>query len=583
MKLSLSLQTSLLQTLTPQQIQYLKLLQLPVLQLEQHIRQEIEENPMLEELEDELPTMDDDDFEDLTPMTEEPLSRITFDEDRGGGGSGDDDGGYDDYSAAGPDDQFDENHHDPFEFYEMAWNESAPSDNPRNNDEDDGDFFQVKDVPTFVDDLMSQLRFLDLNREEMLIGEYLIGNIDADGYLRRDLEEITGEVNDAIGEHNLKTRKIAMQQERAALAAALEESTAGSTLGVNPALQYAQSASAVSAQTAQTAKNGGIALPATDLIYYDLITYEQAEKVLKEVQKLEPPGIGSRTVQECLMTQLKAVHQPTVTQKLALAVLRDCYDAFAMKHYNSIMKSLEISEDELKDAIDVIRRLNPKPGGGSATNSTQSVIPDFMVEYDEEKDDIIINVNDSRIPSLGVNVMYEKLKKEARYKKFNKETSQWLRKKYDDAKFLLQAIRQRKVTMLKVMTGIAGLQREFFKYGENAIKPLIYKDVAEDTGLDVSTICRIVNGKFVQTGYGTFELRFFFSESLPNDDGEEVSTRIVKQRIKEMVDKEPKGKPHSDEKLTKELKKIGLNVARRTVAKYREQMRIPVARLRKEL
>ncbi|MBK9250010.1 MAG: RNA polymerase factor sigma-54 [Ignavibacteria bacterium] len=576
MKLSLSLQTSLLQTLTPQQIQYLKLLQLPVLQLEQHIRQEIEENPMLEELEDEIPTIEDDDFEERTPMTEEPLSRITFEEERGGGDGGDD-SGYDDYSAAGPDEQFDENHHDPFEFYEMAWNESAPSDNPRNTDEDDGDFFQVKDVPTFVDDLMSQLRFLDLNREEMLIGEYLIGNIDADGYLRRDLEDITGEVNDAIGEHNLKTRKIAMQQERAALAAALELSTGSSS--VNPALQYAQSATT----TAQTAKNGGVAPPANDLIYYELISYDQAEKVLKEVQKLEPPGIGSRTVQECLMIQLKAINNPTLPQKLALAVLRDCYDAFAMKHYNSIIKSLEITEAELKAAIDDIRRLNPKPGGGSASNSTQTVIPDFMVEYDEEKDDIIINVNDSRIPSLGVNVMYEKLKKEARYKKFNKETSQWLRKKYDDAKFLLQAIRQRKITMLKVMTGIAGLQREFFKYGENAIKPLIYKDVAEDTGLDVSTICRIVNGKFVQTGYGTFELRFFFSESLPNDDGEEISTRVVKQRIKEMVDSEPKDKPHSDEKLTKELKKIGLNVARRTVAKYREQMRIPVARLRKEL
>lgn len=574
MKLSLSLQTSMLQTLTPQQIQYLKLLQLPVLQLEQHIRQEIEENPMLEELEDspEVSIESDDYEEDIPSIDRAVMERENFYDEPGGNSESE---GYDDYSAS-PTDSFDENHHDPFEFYELAWNESAPSDSPRNEDFEDSDYFQPKDVPSFIDELLTQLRFLDLTKEELIIGEYLIGNIDADGYLRRELEEIVQEVNDVIGEYNLKTRKAMMQQERAALVSALDQATANLLVEQdNPARSYALEDQDTLVKT--KAKE----LPPA--VYFEFISYEQAEKILKEVQKLDPPGIGSRTVKECLIAQLKAVMNPNSVQKLALKVLENTYEAFAMKHYPVITKSLNISDDELKEVIDVIRRLNPKPGGGSAAAVTNSVIPDFMVDYDEEKDDIIININDSRIPALGVNVMYEKLKKEARYKKFNKETSQWLRKKYDDAKFLLQAIKQRKVTMLKVMTGIAGLQKEFFMHGENAIKPLIYKDVAEDTGLDVSTICRIVNGKFVQTGYGTFELRYFFSESLPSDDGEEVSTRIVKQRIREMVDKEPKGKPYSDEKLTKELKKAGLNVARRTVAKYREQMRIPVARLRKEL
>ncbi|MBS1537595.1 MAG: RNA polymerase factor sigma-54 [Bacteroidetes bacterium] len=574
MKLSLSLQTSMLQTLTPQQIQYLKLLQLPVLQLEQHIRQEIEENPMLEELEDSADASpEDDDYDEDVPTIDKPIinEREDYFEDKG---HSDDSEGFDDRISS-QEDNFDENHHDPFEFYELAWNETAPSDSPRNDDFDDNDYFQPKDVPSFIDELLTQLRFLDLTKEDLILGEYIIGNIDADGYLRRELEEIVQEVNDVIGDYNLKTRKAILQKEREALNLALEQATASLQSNYdNPARSYS-----VEIEAPAVVIKKEMPVP----VFYDFITFAQAEKILKEVQKLDPPGIGSRTIKECLVAQLKAIMNPTEVQKLALKVMEVTYDAFAMKHYPVITKTLGITDEELKAVIEIIRRLNPKPGGGTAAAATNSVIPDFMVEYDEEKDDIIINVNDSRIPALGVNVMYEKLKKEARYKKFNKETSQWLRKKYDDAKFLLQAIKQRKVTMLKVMTGIAGLQREFFKHGENAIKPLIYKDVAEDTGLDVSTICRIVNGKFVQTGYGTFELRYFFSESLPSDDGEEVSTRIVKQRIREMVDKEPKGKPHSDEKLTKELKKMGLNVARRTVAKYREQMRIPVARLRKEL
>jgi len=308
-----------------------------------------------------------------------------------------------------------------------------------------------------------------------------------------------------------------------------------------------------------------------------------AEQSLHYVQQQEPPGIAARDLRECLLLQLHAKTNPADSEILATHILEKSYDVFVMKHYTVLCRQFSINEDELKSAIDAIRRLNPKPGGMGLSIATTSVIPDFVISIDDDSDEIMINVNDMRIPQLKLNKMYEDLKKEARYRKYNKETKEWLRKKYDDAKFLLQAIRQRKKTMLKVMTGIAGAQKDFFRYGESALKPLIYKDVADVTGMDVSTICRIVNGKYVQTDFGTYELRFFFSESLPSDDGEEISTTVIKQKIKDLIDKEPKLKPHSDDKLMSELKKQGLNVARRTVAKYREQMRIPVARLRKEL
>jgi RNA polymerase sigma-54 factor len=254
-----------------------------------------------------------------------------------------------------------------------------------------------------------------------------------------------------------------------------------------------------------------------------------------------------------------------------------------MKHYHIIERQLGVTEDYLREAIDVIRHLTPRPGGGTINAEFNTVVPDFTVEVTEDGTDFLITVNDSRLPILRVSTAYERLKKEARFLKFNRETREFLRKKYEDAKFIMQALRQRKNTMLRVMTSIVGLQQDFFRSGPEHLKPLIYKDVSEITGLDISTVCRIVNSKYVQTVFGTFELKYFFSESLTTDDGEEVSTRIIKQKIKELVDVESKNKPLSDEKLCKDLKKLGFNVARRTVAKYREQLRIPVARLRKEL
>jgi len=316
---------------------------------------------------------------------------------------------------------------------------------------------------------------------------------------------------------------------------------------------------------------------------FEEVTLVHAEKVLFSIQHLDPPGIGSRSIQECLLSQLDSVMEPNEYEDLAYEIIENHYDQFMKKHYAVIIKELEISEDILKKVLDVIRGLNPKPGGHDYQNEINTVTPDYIVLKEEETGELLISLNDNTIPELRLNKAYEKMRKEVKYRKFNQETRDWIRKKYDDAKFLIQAIKQRKHTMLMVMTAIAHLQKDFFEVGELGIKPLIYKAVAEETGLDISTVCRIVNGKYVRTDFGTYELKYFFSESLPNDEGEEVSTRIIKQKLKDVIEAEDKRKPHSDQKLSKLMKEHGFNVARRTIAKYREQLKIPVARLRKEL
>lgn len=543
MKLGLSLQTSLLQTLTPQQIQYLKLLQLPAMQMEQHVRGEMENNPMLEEALDDsemayeaeqargqestdftAPQRDDGpistSFE--TPSQETPVSDLAT--------------------------EFDPK--DAFEFYKLIWGEDPSSgrasDAPYDDDEEETESMVFKDTPSFTDDLFEQLRFLPMSHEERFLAQQIVGNVDTDGYLRRDLNEVIEETNTMIAEHNIALSTPAML---------------GTTM-------HATMTAALINELHESLEQ---------------VNRKEAESVLKKIQSLDPPGVASRTVQECLLAQLRALPKLNAAQKLAVAVLADTYDAFAMKHYHIIERTLGVTSDYLREAIEVIRSLNPRPGGGTFGHEMNTVAPDFIVERDEELDDFIVTVNDSRLPALRVSTAYERLKKEARYRKFNKETREWLRKKYEDAKFLIQAIRQRKSTMLRVMTAIVALQEEFFRHGPTALKPLIYRDVSEVAGMDISTICRIVNGKYAVTEFGTFELKYFFSESLLTDEGEEISTRIVKQKIKDMIDAESKVKPLSDDKLAKDLKKLGYNVARRTVAKYREQLRIPVARLRREL
>lgn len=548
MKLGLNLQTALQQTLTPQQIQYLRMLQLNSQQLEQQVRTEMENNPMLEEgVSDEAPVAQESfvngvehesDAESSSHReqvsSERPAEREHLPHD---------DAPQDDTQAP-----FDPE--DAFEFYKLIWGEdpsaARASDGHVPDDEDEGEGFQVQDAPSFEEELIEQLRFLPISTEDRLFGTYIIGNIDSDGYLRRDLPDLVQEMNAMIAEHNLAL--------------------------VTPAFLGGKAAAM---RTAALLDDVDHQLSA--------ITMRQAEAVLRRVQSLEPPGVASRTVRECLLAQLRAVARPNAGQKLAIAILSDAYDAFAMKHYHVIEKQLDVEEDYLREALEVIRRLNPRPGGGTFGPESNTVVPDFIVEYEEEHDDFTVTVNDSRLPTLRVNSAYERLKKDARYRQFNKETREWMRKKYEDAKFLVQALRQRKATMLKVMTAIVGLQRDFFRLGPEHLRPLIYRDVSEIAGMDISTICRIVNGKYVLSVWGTFELKYFFSEALVTDDGEEVSTRIIKQKIKEMIDAESKHKPLSDDKLAQDLKKMGYNVARRTVAKYREQLRIPVARLRKEL
>lgn len=538
MKLGLNLQTSLQQTLTPQQIQYLKLLQLSALQFEQHVRGEVENNPMLEELRD-VPDADESNEPTVRNRSEQKTSSTDASQDGSAGGSITDK--QDGASTEIADDK------DGFEFYKLIWGEDPSSartiDFSSEDDDDEG--YQFREVESLEDDLLEQLRYLDITTEERLFAEYVIGNVDDDGYLRRDMDELLAEVNGMIAEHNL----------------------------------------AIQAPQLLGTRNTGFErdmIPGVDEIL-DPLTMRDADRMVHTIQSLDPPGFASRTVQECLVAQLRALPKKNAAQKLALMVLTEAYDAFAMKHYETIERQLEVTEDYLREAIDVIRHLNPRPGGGTIGPEVNTVVPDFTVERTEEGDDLSITVNDSRLPVLKVSNAYERLKQEAKSHKFNKETREFLRKKYEDAKFIIQAIRQRKSTMLRVMTAIAGLQQDFFFKGPEGLKPLIYRDVAEVTGLDISTVCRIVNGKYVLTEFGTFELKYFFSESMENADGEEVSTRIIKQKLKELIDAESKSKPLSDDKLTKELEKHGYNVARRTVAKYREQMRIPVARLRKEL
>lgn len=575
MKLSLDIKASLSQTLTPQQIQYLKLLQLPVMQLEQQVRQEIEQNPMLEEFA----------LEDLSPVQEAPSLGDDFhmEQDRDEMISDDFDPSAD---VISPEQQklMIDDQGDPFEFYKLLWQDGGDENYSKQSNysesEDDNEPFQIKYHTSFIEDLLDQFRLLPLDEEEIILGEQIIGNVDNDGYLRRNLQEIINETNSILAELN-----IAAQTEYKHSAEKIKQDSES----VNPARQFAISSNMMHLLDLQhsfmlsSSENGTAQSTPPPPRIRRAVTIEDGENMIRRIQSLDPPGVASRSVQECLSAQLRFVQFPTESQSLALEILERAYEPFSMKHYPVIMKQFSISEDQLRKALEVIRRLNPKPGGGEMQSEMNAVTPDFMIERDEENGELIISVNDSRLPALRLNKAYEKLKKEARFRHFNKDTKEWIRNKYEEAKFLMQAIRQRKATMLKVMTSIAGLQRAFFEEGPMALRPLIYKDVSENTGLDISTICRIVNGKYVQCEFGTFELKSFFSEALPNEDGEEVATAVIKQVIKEIVDSEPKNKPHSDDRICKELKNKGYQVARRTVAKYREQLRIPVARLRKEL
>ncbi|MBE2189617.1 MAG: RNA polymerase factor sigma-54 [Desulfobulbaceae bacterium] len=579
MNITLDLRTSLSQRLTPQQIQYLKLLQLPLVQFEQYITEELEQNPMLEDPNspvDDIFSDDDDDFIPSLTSTQE-VQPVVSETDVV-------DDVTDSVFTESPIDDFivSEDEKDPFEIYDMVWQDDVGSEphSSDNFDDEERTPFQIKDNVTFEEDLISQLNLLDLTEEELMIGERIIGDLDSDGYFRRELQDVIDELNSEIARMNTLAQGkhyIEMHQQNGK-----QHSNPAKYYELTPeSRRLLESALNLTNEDGQQTNIQNFP-KADEIKIYKSIDIETGERVLTIIQGLEPPGVASRNIQECLVAQTK--HKESSPERdLALNVLTKCYEPFIRKHYKQIIKDLNISEDELRNAIEFIKRLNPKPGGGDNQPEMNSVIPDFMINRDEESDELMIGLNDSRIPQIKLNNLYDKLKKTAKLKKFNKDTKKWLKDKHEDAKFLMQAIIQRKNTMLKVMTAIAHKQKAFFYEGSSAMKPLRYKDVAEESGMDISTVCRIVNGKYVQTEYGTYELKHFFSEALPTEDGEDVSNKVIKDELKDIIDAENKSKPYSDEELSKLLGDKGYQVARRTVAKYREQMRIPVARLRVEI
>lgn len=316
------------------------------------------------------------------------------------------------------------------------------------------------------------------------------------------------------------------------------------------------------------------------------ITVDEAEEILKKIQTLEPIGIAARSLKECLLVQIRNSSYDPYYSYIAEQILVKCYDDFANKRFSNIEKELDLTRETLIAAIDILHKLNPKPGEGNIdSEQANQITPDFIIEKVESN--YIISLNDRSVPSVTLSQTYlEMLNANKRKRKINKrdkETHKFLREKFESAKWFIASIQQRRETLMKIMQAILEKQFEFFEYGAKALKPMIYKDIAEIVMMDISTISRVVNGKYVQSPQGIHELKYFFSEGLSTDSGRDVSNKHIKELIKEIIDKENKKKPYSDDKLSKILKEKGIHIARRTVAKYREQMKLPVARLRKDL
>lgn len=485
MKQKLSLQQKLLQKLSPQQIQVIKLLEIPTLQLEQRIKKELEENPVLE--------MDSDEPYGGDESDQAPELRSDEDKDN-------EEFSVEDYL---PDDEIPN--------YRLQ----------TNNYSSDG---KQVDIPfsvgdTFHEFLQEQAGMDIFDEREQMLAEYIIGNIDEDGYLRRDLASIS----DDLAFH----------------------------LNLN-------------------------------------VTEKELEKILMTVQSFDPPGVGARDLQECLLLQLHRRTSPY--QPLAVSVIHDFFEEFTRKHYDKIAHRLNVTEEELKNAIDLILKLNPKPGSSYSNplnKSNQHIVPDFIL--DNVDGELQLSLNQRNMPELRINDSYlEMLRSMAGFKnshnKNNREAVAFVKQKLDSAKWFIDAIRQRQHTLLATMSEIIDFQREYFLEGdETRMKPMILKDIAERTGLDISTVSRVSNSKYVQTHFGIYPLKYFFSEAMQKDTGEEVSTREIKKILKDCIDNEDKRHPLTDEALTDILKEKTYNIARRTVAKYREQLDIPVARLRREL
>ncbi|MDB4125032.1 RNA polymerase factor sigma-54, partial [Schleiferiaceae bacterium] len=370
---------------------------------------------------------------------------------------------------------------------------------------------------SFHDSLISQLRLRDLSSEELELVVYLVGTIDDDGLLRRDLIDI---VDDLAFSQGVFTEE------------------------------------------------------------------KELERLLEIIQDLDPPGVGGRDLRECLMLQLER-KRPSFKVSLALSILDNHFDSFVKRHYQKLMDRLGVNEDELRDAIEEIGRLNPKPGGSSnLSRPTENVIPDYNLQIVD--DELELTLNGRNAPELSLSRQYrdmlEHYKASKEKNKAEKEAALFVKQKLDSAKWFIDAIVQRQQTLMLTMQSILNYQRDYFLTGdERKLRPMILKDIAEEIGMDISTVSRVASNKYIQTPYGTFLIKRFFSESMTNSDGEEVSTREIKKILEDTVAEEDKRKPMTDDALAKILKEKGYPIARRTVAKYREQLDIPVARMRKEL
>ncbi|RFM35653.1 RNA polymerase factor sigma-54 [Chitinophaga silvisoli] len=492
-------QQKLLQKLSPQQIQLMKLLQVPTAVLEERIKEELEENPALEYGEE----AHEEEFKD-------PQDEFSGNEE----GEGDDE-----FEPDGSENEYD--NIDISEYVSEGDDDIADYKLRDDNypDQDENKTIPVRVETSFHEHLLEQLGMLELDERKNAIAEQIIGSIDDDGYLRREVSAI---VDDLSFSQNVSTDE------------------------------------------------------------------EEIRDLIKKIQDFDPPGICATDLKECLLLQLKRKPQDDEGVVGAYLILENYFDEFTKKHYEKIQKGLNMSDEGLKEAIGQIIRLTPKPGGNFATlNKAESyVVPDFFIMNNNGK--LELTLNSKNAPDLRISEGYRDMLKEYdrgdKKDKRQKEAVLFIKQKIDAAKWFIDAIKQRQHTLLSTMESIMDYQREFFLTGdETTMRPMILKDIADITQLDISTVSRVANSKYVQTEFGTFKLKFFFSESLSTDSGEEVSTREVKKILSDLIEGENKRKPLSDENLTKMLQDKGYNIARRTVAKYREQLNIPVARLRKEL
>jgi RNA polymerase sigma-54 factor len=480
--INLSQQMRLGLRLTPQQVQYLKLLQLPNLALEQRIKTELELNPLLE-LTDEM--------EQTLEQAEPEEATVEEADEQKADGQTDDSYTLEDYL------------NDDLAGYK------SPEKSRVQDEEEEYERPQASSVP-MSERLLSQYRLQCGDDTDFLIAEEIIGNVDEDGYLKRELALVVQDLNLSFG---------------------LE------------------------------------------------IPLEKAETVIKQIQLLDPPGIAARTLQECLISQVRAAKFDPLIKELALKILEEHFEDLKLKRFDNLANSLHIGMETLKRVIDLIQHLNPKPGEGQFSAQENYITPDFIVENDNGE--FLITLNDRNLPTLRINKAYRDMVA-PKGKKAPKEAKDFIKQKFEAAKWFIASIHQRRETLMKVMRAIIERQRQWFAEGE-VLKPMIYKHIAEVVGVDISTISRVVNSKYVQTEFGVHSLKEFFTSGLETESGEDVSNQMIKQRIKELIATEDPKKPLNDDKIAAMVGSEGVKIARRTVAKYREQLAIPIARLRRKI